>query len=190
MYENFWPQLLRRLERGAPSIKAKPNRLRLNYWTFAGPTVPGAWSVWSCNFPKNPSRLRVEIYFGNELQRRGVDVLDVLRRNEDVLSKVYDRPEQINFEKWMTGGGHVAERLAVYRSGDAALIKEHDEYLEWFTDRLAQLQAAVQAACEAEAPLTAVPESASHREQQSAIEAAGDRLGYVEELVALLDRNP
>src|SRR4051812_13417545 len=186
MYENFWPQLLRRLENDAPWIQPKPNRLKLNYWTFAGPTVPGAWSVWSCNFPKNPSRLRVEIYFGNELQRRNVDVLDVLRKNEDRLRAVYDRPEELIFEKWVTGNGHVAERLAVYRPGDASMPSAHPDYVDWFVDRLVRLQEAVAAACSSPEDVAATqPGTAPEADEEPSAD-----LAYAEKLVELLDRNP
>lgn len=80
VYEKFWPRLLKDLP---DHITPKTNRLKLNYWTFDGPRVGNSCSVWSTNFPKNLDRLRVEGYFGNALQRRGVDVPGTWRAFED-----------------------------------------------------------------------------------------------------------
>ena len=149
MYEQFWPLLLRQLEQKAPSIRARPNRLSHNYWTFTGPRPAGLFSEWVCSFPAAPRRLRAQVFFGSDEQRRGVDVIEMLTPHLGQLKEAYDRPEELHLETWATAAGAHMQRVSVSRLGEVGRVEEHDEYAEWFADRLVQLQTALHAVDEA-----------------------------------------
>lgn len=145
LYDQFFAQL-----EDKAAASDEPAGLRhagqgKNWARLGRPEGWPSWTQYQMDFQKQvaPARMRVQLYLGNDVQRKGRDVRSELLNEHDDLEDAFG--ECLRFEQWTTTEHEVAQRLAAYSwptTVDRA-VDEFDRHAEWLLDRHKRLRNAV-----------------------------------------------
>jgi hypothetical protein len=133
-YLAFWSRFLHRLqEEHADWSKAQIPQP--DTW-FTMPS-PLSGSTYGVSFAQG-GRLRSELYLNSPDGAKNLALFQALNARKAEIEAAYGAPL-----KWEELPGKLACRVADYGDGDAALLDEHDTYIDWFFDSNARLRAAI-----------------------------------------------
>ena len=115
-----------------------------NYALLGRPPGTPSFVEWPVDLASESSGgLRVQLYLGNDVQRRGRNPLSLLEDRASALRDDFGLSDKFSFERWTTRAGTGAQRLAVYLPGEVEQEHRHAEFREWLVSRMAALREAV-----------------------------------------------
>jgi hypothetical protein len=151
---------------------------------------------WVVSVPtrRAPGMLRVELFLGNERQRRGWSPLEALLEEREELQAGFARPEPLLFERHPSPAGNEIQSVAVHAPGDIGTVGGRDRAVVWAVDRLVALRGALAAHPLVGPDGTRVaPDSpGGQSDEGNAAEAPGprDQVDRLAEVCAALDEEP
>ncbi len=137
IYVQFWARFIERVRAEHPS------------WTNSHKAGPDNWFNMPCPFKGGPhfsisfaagAKLRSELYIDYPSPDTVANLFDFLTERRAEIESTYGSPLT-----WEELPGRRASRIADYRPGDVANVKEHDTYIDWFFDTGARLRRALSA---------------------------------------------
>lgn len=140
-YDRFFESLQQDISRRSWPFRHPTGQ---NYALLGRPPGTPSFVEWHMDLAsENTGGLRVQLYLGNHIQRRGRDPLRLLEDRADALREASGFPDKLSFERWTTRAGVGAQRLAVYLPGAVEEEERHTEFREWLVSRMAGMREGV-----------------------------------------------